>query len=193
MIRTLAVERQVKAISKSQSNPASIIQRRRNDAMIRQEYASLGFRILLLLIVGWLLFTQVFLLTQAQGNGMFPAVKDGDLILAYRLQETYMKNDVVVYEQNGIRRVGRVLAQGRDVVTMDESGTLRVNGTQQSGEIMYPTYPKEGITYPYEVPEGCVFILGDYRTQTEDSRDYGAIPAENLEGKIITILRRRGL
>ena len=49
----------------------------------------------------WGLFTQVFLLTQAKGSSMFPAVKDGDLLICYRLQKTYAKNDVVVYTQGG--------------------------------------------------------------------------------------------
>lgn len=49
------------------------------------------------------------------------------------------------------------------------------------------------ITYPYTVPEGHVFILGDYRTQTEDSRDHGPIPMEDVEAKVITILRRQGI
>jgi len=43
------------------------------------------------------------------------------------------------------------------------------------------------------VPEGCVYILGDYRTQSEDSRDFGAVPLEAVEAKVITLLRRRSL
>lgn len=36
---------------------------------------------------------------------------------------------------------------------MDDTGTLLVNGTAQTGEIAFPTYAKEGITYPYTVPK----------------------------------------
>ena len=43
------------------------------------------------------------------------------------------------------------------------------------------------------VPEGSVYVLGDYRTNTQDSRDFGAIPIKSVQGKVITILRRRGL
>lgn len=172
---------------------ASIITSRRNRALDRQGYISLMFRVLFLILAGWILFSFVFLITQVSGNDMFPSVKDGDLIIGFRLQKEYAKNDVVVYTAEGKTRIGRIAARPTDVVTLDESGTLLVNGTAQSGEIMYPTYAKEGIEYPYRVPEGQVFILGDYRTQTEDSRDFGPIPLENVEGKVITILRRRGL
>ena len=78
-----------------------------------------------------------------------------------------------------------------DVIMLDDSGTLLVNGTDQSGDILYPTYAKEGISYPCTVPDDCLFILGDYRTQAEDSRDFGCIPQDNVKARVITILRRR--
>ena len=162
---------------------SAIITARRNQALDRQGYWSLLLRILFLALAGWVMFTQVFLITQVSGNAMFPAVKDGDLIIAFRIQQEYAKNDVVVYTADGETHIGRIVARASDVVTLDDSGKLLVNGTNQAGEILYPTYAKEGLTYPYAVPEGHVFVLGDYRTQTE----------ENVQGKVITILRRRGL
>jgi len=79
-------------------------------------------------------------------------------------------------------------------VMLDGSGTLTVNGSVQNGEILYPTYAKDGgPAYPYRVPEDSVFVTGDFRTQTEDSRDWGAVRMDQVEGKVITILRRRGI
>ena len=124
---------------------------------------------------------------------MYPAVKDGDLIIGYRLQDTYLEDDAVVYEADGELRVGRIIGRQSDVISMDDSGTLIVNGTVQGGEILFPTYAKEGIEYPYTVPEGCVFVLGDYQTQAEDSRDFGCISLEDVKAKVITLLRRREL
>lgn len=170
---------------------AQIIHKRQLNAKTKREYISLLIRVFALALIGWFLFTQVFLVAQAKGNDMFPAVKDGDLIIGYRLQETYLKDDVIVYEADGKLRTGRILGRESDVITMDDSGTLLVNGTVQSGEILFPTYAKAGIEYPYTVPEGSVFVLGDYRTQAEDSRDFGCISLEDVKAKVITILRRR--
>lgn len=180
-------------MSKKKETISSIITARHNRVLDRQGYVSLVLRVLFLTLAGWGMFTQVFLITQVNGNTMFPAVKDGDLLIAFRLQQEYAKNDVVVYTADGETYIGRIVARATDVVTLDDSGKLLVNGTNQTGEILYPTYAKEGLNYPYAVPEGQVFILGDYRTQTEDSRDFGAISMENVKGKVITILRRRGL
>ena len=172
---------------------AKAVRRRRLDAENRQDIVSLLVRIVVIVVCAWVLFTQVFLLTQAKGSGMFPAVKDGDLLICYRLQKTYAKNDVVVYTQGGKLRVGRILGREGDLIALDDSGTLVVNGAVQSGEILYPTYAKDALSYPFTVPENSVFILGDYRTQSEDSRDFGAVSMDNVEAKVITLLRRRSL
>ena len=170
-----------------------MIKKRRDKLALKEGYIGLLLRIVLLASIGVLLFTQVFLIARVTGNEMFPAVKDGDLVLAFRLQQNYEKNDLISYKNDGRRRIGRVIAQENDSVKMDDSGQLLVNAAIQSGEIMYPSYPRDTLEYPYEVPEGHLFILGDYRTQAKDSRDFGAIPKKEIEGKVITILRRRGL
>lgn len=183
-----------KAKIKSPPTPAQVIARRRAQISTNRGYASLLRRIVFIAVICWLMLTQVFMLTQAQGNEMFPAVTDGDLIVAFRLQKEYAKDDVAVYTVNGKHRIGRVVARGTDNVTIDENGVLLVNGTVQSGKILYPSFPREGgITYPYTVPDGHLFVMGDYRTQSEDSRDYGPIPMENVEAKVIAVLRRRGI
>lgn len=172
---------------------SQVISKRRENVSIHEGYKSLFLQLIAIGIVAYLMFTQVLLITQAKGNGMFPAVKDGDLVIGYRLQQEYAKDDVIVYTQDGKLNVGRIVARATDVVTLDDSGTLLVNGTAQGGEIIYPSYAKEGLEYPYRVPENSVFVMGDFRTQTVDSRDFGAVSMENVEGKVITLLRRRGL
>ena len=164
-------------------------------AKLRKGYLELARRVVLVAAMFWLLFGVVFMLARVQGNEMFPAVKDGDLVLAYRLQQSCTKNDVVVYQADGVTHVGRVLALAGDVVNITEDGTLLVNGTTQSGEILYPTYPASaaGLSYPYTVPEGSVFILADYRTNAADSRNFGAIPMRDVKGTVLALLRRRGL
>lgn len=156
-------------------------------------YRSLLARILIIATAGYVFFTQLFLITQVSGMDMFPALKDGDLAIVFRMQQEYAKNDVIAYSTTEGIRFGRIVARGNDVVFMDDSGTWQVNGTTQSGEILYPTYALEGIEYPFRVPENCVFVLGDYRTKATDSRIYGPISLDDVEGKVITILRRRGL
>lgn len=171
----------------------SIIKKRLYSAQDREGYLSLLRRIIILVLIIWLIFSHVFFISQIQGNNMFPAVKDGDLIVGFRLQQSYVKDDIIAFNQDEKILIGRVIAIEGDVVNMDDTGTLLVNGTTQTGEIMYPTYAKPKQSYPYLVEENQVFVLADYRTRAEDSRDFGAISLDNVEAKIITLLRRRGL
>lgn len=178
---------------KAPPTPVEVIRRRRMNVITRRDYGSLLVKIAVIVLAGWIVFTQVFMFTQCLGMGMFPAIEDGDLVLVYRLQEKYEKGDVVAYTHNGETLLGRIVAKQTDVVNMNDSGTLQINGTNQGGEIMYPTYSKPGTEYPFRVPEETLFLLGDYRTQAEDSRDFGPIPMDDIQGKVITIVRRRGV
>ena len=175
------------------TNITDIMLKRKNKVAAKRDYIQLFTRLIFVVVAGYLIFTQVFLITRIEGNGMFPAIKDGDLAIAFRLQQDYLRNDVISYKENNERYASRIIAREGDVISIDDSGTLLINGTLQSGEIIFPTYAKEETQYPYRVPEDTFYVLGDYRTQTEDSRDFGPIPIEEVEGKVITILRRRGL
>lgn len=172
---------------------AGVIARRREQVIASQETWALIRRIVLLALILALVLTQVFLIAQVEGQGMFPAVKDGDLAVVFRLQDRYMRSDVIAYQHEGERHFGRIVATAGSEVTIDGAGNLLVNGQLQSGEILFPTQSRDGEVFSMTVPQGCVFVLGDYRTNTLDSRDFGPIPLTEVEGKLITILRRRGL
>lgn len=141
------------------------IKQRRDRLAAQADNRSLFVRVALLAAVCWGFLHFLFMITQVKGMDMFPAVKDGDLAIVFRMQQEYAKNDVIAYRTDTGTKFGRIVARATDVVTIDDTGSLTVNGTTQTGEILYPTYPDEdgSLTYPYTVPENCVFVLGDYR------------------------------
>lgn len=143
----------------------------------------------LLVIIG---FSQIFMVDIAEGINMYPSILDGDVLLGYRLDSDYVKNDVVVYDHEGKTLVGRVVAKSGDKVNITEEGQLFVNGTEQKGEIVFPTYPGEQ-SFPLIVPENAVYILGDNRTHTTDSRSLGAIDINNVKATVVSIFRKRGI
>jgi signal peptidase I len=151
-------------------------------------------KLCLVLLAIWVAFTYVFGIRQVSGEDMYPRLRDGDLILYYRLEQDYQIGDVVTFELADTTFWARIVAQGGDVVEVTDDGQLLINGNVQQEEIFYPTEPQEGdVTYPYTVEEGSYFVLCDYRTISFDSRTYGTISQENLDGKVITVLRRRGI
>jgi signal peptidase I len=146
------------------------------------------------LLVIWAIFTFVFGIRQVSGETMYPRLRDGDLVLYYRLEQDYEIGDVVSLEKNGIKYWGRIVAQGGDVVDLNEDGQLLVNGNVQQEEIFYETEAIDnGQAFPCTVEEDSYFILCDFRTASVDSRTYGTVSKNDLDGKVITLLRRRGL
>ena len=147
-------------------------------------YGKLALRAILFLLLVFVFFTKVLFFARVEGMQMFPSLKDGDLALGYAL---------VVYEADGKQCFGRILTLAGNEVDIDGSGDVKVNGISESGEILYPAYDKGTLTYPCQVGQGSVFILGDYRTESRDSRTYGPVLVTRIKGKVLTILRRRGL
>jgi signal peptidase I len=146
-------------------------------------------------LIIWIIFTSIFGIGIMNGESMYPRLRDGDLYLYYRLDSNYVIDDVVTFQQGGYRRVARVVAMGGDVVEISENGGLIVNGNVQSEEIFYITTADtmSDLEYPYTVPEDSYFVLGDFRTNSIDSRMYGAVSKSDIDGKIISFLRIRGI
>jgi signal peptidase I len=146
------------------------------------------------LLVVWAIFTFVFGIRQVDGESMYPRLRDGDLILYYRLEQDYQIGDVVAFRVDGKKVQARIVAQGGDVVEVTAEGQLLVNSHLQQEEIFYLTEPQEGdISYPYTVEADSYFLLCDFRTSGADSRTFGTISQKDLDGKVITVLRRRGI
>ena len=140
-----------------------------------------------------ILLQTVFGLAIVRGGGMSPASGDGDVALTYRLEQAYSANDVIVYRpQSGQQLIGRVVALPGDEVT--EDGTFKVNGSAQPSSNGQSTAPAEsGPAYPLTLGEGQYFVLGDDRMQAVDSREVGAIGINVVEGKVVALLRVRGI
>lgn len=168
------------------------IRKKRYRLATRQGYLELLKSLVIIGVILMIAFSKVFLVTVARGMDMFPAIQDGDIVLGYRLDSRYLKNDVVVYEDENKTRIARVVAKAGDSVDITEDGVLYVNGTEQSGEIVYPTVRGEQ-EYPFTVPEDCVYVLGDYRTVATDSRKTGPVRTEKIKAKVVSLFRRRGI
>ena len=140
----------------------------------------------------WLLFTFVLGLVIHYGNNMHPAIRDGDLIISLRVQRPYL-NAAVLYEHDGKMCLGRVVGMPGNTIDISDVGALTVNGTAPAEEVFYPTYRCEtsDISYPYTVGEDQVFILNDFRDDTNDSRTFGAVSMKDVKGPVLLMLRRR--
>ena len=161
---------------------------------LRQDILFLLLKIGIICLIIIVLFTFIYGVFRCEESGMSPAVKDGDLIVYYRLDKNYVPSDVAVVEYEGRLSPRRVIATEGDTVDITEDG-LTVNGAlQQESEIYEETLLYEdGIDFPLILEQGEIFLLGDAREHAADSRIYGPVKAEETYGKVMMVIRRRGI
>ena len=159
----------------------------------KQLLIGLLVKIAVIALIIWGVFTFVLGIMIHYGNNMHPMVRDGDLVISLRLQKPYI-NAAVMYAHDGKTTVGRVVAMEDSVVDIAANGGITINGNTPTEEVFYTTYPANGseIQYPYTVPKGKVFILNDFREDTNDSRSFGAVDIGDLKGTLLLTMRRRG-
>ncbi len=131
--------------------------------------------------------TKVLPILRIYGSSMEPTLQSGDVVVAFKTNELH-KNDIVAFYYNNKILVKRVIATQGDLVDIDEEGNVKVNGMLI--EEPYVLQPKAGecdIELPYQVPEEHVFVMGDHRLISVDSRSVsmGAISKEQMLGKLV--------
>ena len=175
--------------------PEQVIHSRLRRLASWEDIQSFFSKLIMMAMLLWILFGVLFGITPMQNNDMFPRISAGDLLLYYRLEDTFWTNDVVVLEKDGRKYTGRIVAKGGESVEITEDSQLRVNGsTVMETDIFYST-PRYGdeIQYPVNLNENQFFILCDYRDGAKDSRYFGPVERTEIKGKVITILRRSDL
>ena len=144
-----------------------------------------------------LLFTFVVRLIGVDGHSMVPTLQDGDrlLVLNSLLDDDYQYGDIVVLRKDTFMTepiVKRVIATEGQTVDIDfDAGTVYVDGQLlEETYIREPTHLEEGLEFPVTVPEGCVFVLGDNRNDSDDSRDpdLGPVDTREILGRAVALL-----
>ena len=139
--------------------------------------------------------TLVALLFAGDRADMAPRISAGDLLLYYRLENSWLAQDVIVFEKEGRQYTDRIVAVGGDTVEVTDDAQLIINGSYVAEtNIYYSTPPYDsGVTYPLTLQEDEVFVLCDYREGARDSRSFGPVKRSEIRGKVITIIRRSEL
>ena len=156
-----------------------------------------------------LLFTYVFRIAIVQGDSMLPTLRNEDRLLVSQLQNRPNTGDIIVinaddavlvsesgslYMADGLHKsiVKRVVAVGGQVLDISSAeGTVYINGELQE-ELYTNTITQlptlgNAFEYPFTVPVGYVFVMGDNRDISLDSRyiNVGLVPEEEIEGTVL--------
>ncbi|MCP1639275.1 signal peptidase I [Streptococcus gallinaceus] len=137
----------------------------------------------ILVAVLWLPVLRIY------GNSMNKTLQQDDIVLTVKESSDKVETgDVLAFYYNNKVLVKRVIAKSGDWVDIDSEGTVYVN----QKELAEPYVDKKSlgnsnITYPYQVPDDQIFVLGDNREVSIDSRNtsIGTVTEEQVVGKIV--------
>jgi len=124
---------------------------------------------------------------QVEGTSMFPLLHENEIVLAVKNNRS-AQGDVIAFNLGSKIYIKRVIASGGDQVDIRQDGTVHING-----EALNEPYITESvlgscdIAFPFQVPSGRVFVLGDNRPAAFDSRDsrFGTVSEDQIVGKVV--------
>lgn len=154
-----------------------------------------AMQVLIFVIILYVLFAHIVGITTMPNADMYPRIDSGDFLMFYRLDKDPKAQDIVVFEKNDTRYVGRVIAVQGDTIEITKDGAVIINGfSMMETNIFYETFPLEGFTtYPLTLQAGQCFIMEDQRQGTEDSRYFGPVNYNEIDGTVISVMRRTNL
>ena len=124
---------------------------------------------------------------QIYGSSMTPTLQDGEIIFSVKTADLEPGDIVAFYYTNKIL-VKRVICGPGDWVNIDEDGTVYVNEVRLKEPYLAEKALGDcNIELPYQVPDGKIFVMGDHRSTSVDSRNtaVGCVAQEQIVGKII--------
>ena len=137
-------------------------------------------------------------LVLVSGPSMRETLQDQDCLVVLNplLCGSFDAGDVVIIQRETFRDgepiVKRIIATEGQTVDIDfDAGVVYVDGAAlEEDYIRQPTYLEEGLEFPCTVPEGCVFVMGDNRNDSDDSRDpdLGPVDTREILGQAVFLL-----
>lgn len=137
--------------------------------------------------VAVLVATLLLPVLQVYGSSMSPTLTDRDIVLTLKTSK-FETGDVIAFYYNNKILIKRVIAHAGDWVDITPEGDVYVNGELLDEPYLdVKAYGDCNIEFPYQVPESRVFVMGDHRSISVDSRNtaVGCVAEEQIVGKLI--------
>lgn len=124
---------------------------------------------------------------QVVGESMTPTISEGNIIVAPK-GSAFQKGDVIAFYYNNKILVKRVIGNAGEWINIDADGNVFVNDVPlDEPYVQEKAFGDCNITLPYQVPDGKIFVMGDHRATSADSRNtaVGCVAEEQIVGRVM--------
>ena len=163
------------------------LKRVRYKSRYRSVLRSTIYSLITVAAIAVLITTLWFPVLRVYGNSMTPTLQNGEIIFTVKVSE-FEPGDIISFYYNNKILIKRVIARSGEWVNMDADGNVYVNETLLDEPYLdEKAFGDCNIELPYQVPEGRVFVMGDHRATSVDSRNsaVGCVAQEQIVGKIL--------
>ena len=163
------------------------LKRVRYKSRYRSVLRSTIYSLITVAAIAVLITTLWFPVLRVYGNSMTPTLQNGEIIFTVKMSE-FEPGDIISFYYNNKILIKRVIARSGEWVNMDADGNVYVNETLLDEPYLdEKAFGDCNIELPYQVPEGRVFVMGDHRSTSVDSRNsaVGCVAQEQIVGKIL--------
>lgn len=163
------------------------LKRVRYKSRYRSVLRSTIYSLITVAAIAVLITTLWFPVLRVYGNSMMPTLQNGEIIFTVKVSE-FEPGDIISFYYNNKILIKRVIARSGEWVNMDADGNVYVNETLLDEPYLdEKAFGNCNIELPYQVPEGRVFVMGDHRSTSVDSRNsaVGCVAQEQIVGKIL--------
>jgi signal peptidase I len=153
----------------------------------RSKIKNVIFTLITVFAIAAILSTMFMPVLRIYGTSMSPSLSGNDFVLAAKHSD-FRRGDIIAFYYNNKVLVKRIVALSGEYVSIDKSGNLYINNEYvEEPYISKKALGECDIEFPYQVPEGKLFVLGDSRTTSIDSRSstIGCVSQEQILGKVI--------
>lgn len=163
------------------------LKRTRRENQNREMMRSTLFGLVTMAAVAILAATLFLPVLRIQGNSMTPTLWDGNIVLSLRGAK-FQEGDIVAFYYNNKILVKRVIARAGDWIDISDDGTVYVNNKKlEEPYLVEKSLGDCNIELPYQVPDERIFLMGDHRSVSVDSRNtsVGCVAEEQIVGKLV--------
>ena len=163
------------------------LKRVRYKSRYRSVLRSTIYSLITVAAIAVLITTLWFPVLRVYGNSMTPTLQNGEIIFTVKMSE-FEPGDIISFYYNNKILIKRVIARSGEWVNMDADGNVYVNEALLDEPYLdEKAFGDCNIELPYQVPEGRVFVMGDHRSTSVDSRNsaVGCVAQEQIVGKIL--------